>query len=120
MSLAGGGVSIEGDEHSWVDRHALMRLLAADVLDDATVHARIIERSNLLYTLVRLPRLTDAAPTGQVLAAPHLRLGPADKIGRADLAPSMLDVVETSRYLRAAPMVRSRPNAAPIANRTTG
>jgi putative NADH-flavin reductase len=107
VSLVGAGVAVEGDPESLgrtIMRFA-MGLLARDMLDDATEHARILRSSSLDWTLVRPPRLADGEPTGRVKHAPALVLGPGDSITRADLARFMLEAAVTGAYLRQAPMV---------------
>jgi putative NADH-flavin reductase len=107
VSLIGASVPMPGDPRTLSHRllRAITQLFAADVLADGEAHARVLEASEVQFTLVRPPRLTDGAPTGHVVAAEHLPLGPTSFIARADLAEFMLRVAVEGQYLRAAPMV---------------
>lgn len=109
VSLIGASIDVPGDSTTLgrLALHAMMRLFASGVLKDGTRHARALERSGLAYTLVRPPRLTDAAPSGRVRHGLQLPLSPASSISRADLAAFMFQVAEEGLYIRAAPMVAS-------------
>lgn len=107
VSLIGASVWVPGD-HKTIGRtmlHAVTRLFARDVLKDGASHARLLEQSGLAYTLVRPPRLTDAAASGHIRHGLQLPLSPASSISRADLAAFMLLVATDNLYLRAAPLV---------------
>jgi len=82
----------------------LMKVVARDLLEDAMQHAEIVRASDLEWVLVRPPRLTDGARTGN-LKVGYFGLGPKDAISRADLAAFKLDQLETDANLRTAPMV---------------
>lgn len=85
---------------------AFMELLAPEVLDDARQHARLVRDSDLKWTLVRAPRLTDGPSTGNVAEGLDLKLGPFHSISRHDLALFMLEVAVTpDMYVRQSPMV---------------
>jgi putative NADH-flavin reductase len=107
VSLVGAGVSDSIDAPS-LGRSlmlALMGLAVPYVLADADEHARLVRNSDLDWTLVRPPRLVNGPPTGQVKAAPTMRLGPTASILRTDLAAFMLELAVSGRYLHQAPMV---------------
>jgi uncharacterized protein YbjT (DUF2867 family) len=75
------------------------------MLKDGEVHARELAASQLDYTLVRPPRLTEGAASGRIQHDLTLKLGPTSSISRADLAAFMLEVAVERKYVRAAPMV---------------
>ena len=109
VSLVGASVTEPGDPKS-LSRSILQgitRFLAPGKLEDGDTHARQLEATELAYTLVRPPRLTDGPATGRVQHGPSLDLGPTSAISRADLAAFMLQVAVDGLYVRAAPMVAS-------------
>jgi putative NADH-flavin reductase len=106
ITLVGAGVSSPKDPSS-IGRTAMMsvmRLMVGGMLDDAQRHADLIRDTDLKWTVVRPPRLTDAEPTGHTKAG-YLKLGPFDSIPRADLAEFMLEQVHSDEWLRESPMV---------------
>ncbi|HEX3430429.1 MAG TPA: NAD(P)H-binding protein [Rhizomicrobium sp.] len=110
VSLIGASIPVQGDRTApgRTLLHLMMRLVAKSVLKDGTRHARALERTSLAYTLVRPPRLTDAAASGRIRHRLQLPLSPASSISRADLAAFMLQVAEEGLYMREAPMVASQ------------
>jgi putative NADH-flavin reductase len=106
VSLVGAGVPDERDEGSLGRSfmRGLMKLVARHVLEDAERHAEIVRASDLEWTLVRPPRLTEGERTGRYRTG-YMRLGARHAISRADLAEFMLALAGDGRYLREAPMV---------------
>jgi len=84
---------------------AITRLFARSSFKDADKHARQLEASELAYTLVRPPRLTDGPTTGSIHHGLGLQLGPTSSISRADLAAFMLSAAVEGLYIREPPMV---------------
>lgn len=107
VSLIGASVVEPGDASSMgmAVLRAITRLMAADVVKDGARHARQLEATDLAYTLVRPPRLTNGPATGRVKHALTLPLSPLSSIARTDLTAFMLRVVVENLYVRAAPMV---------------
>jgi len=107
VSLVGASVFVPGDPSSMgmALLRGVTRLLAGDVVKDGARHARQLEATDLAYTLVRPPRLTNAPATGRVEHALALPLSPLSSIARAGLAAFMLRVAVEDLYVRAAPMV---------------
>lgn len=106
VTLLGAGVAHEND-HSSLGRKfmlGLMGLVAKTMLVDAQAHAEMLRASGLKWTIVRPPRLTDDEPTGRWEAG-YLKLGPANKMSRADLAAFMLEQMESEEFVEEAPMV---------------
>lgn len=107
VSLVGAGVGMPEDPKS-LGRGimlGLMKVVARGILKDAERHAEMLRESGLEWTLVRPPRLTDDPWTGEYRHAPTMKLGPGEKIGRADLADFMLELATSDQYARQAPMV---------------
>jgi putative NADH-flavin reductase len=107
VSLVGASIVLPGDPSS-IGMNMLRlitRTFGGKMLKDGEVHARELALSNLDYTLVRPPRLTNRPASGQIRHDLTLTLGPTSSISRADLAAFLLEVALEGRYLRAAPMV---------------
>jgi putative NADH-flavin reductase len=106
ISLTGAGVKDPQDQPKLVDHaiRGLLVLLQKDVLRDAEQHARVIQQSDLDWTIVRGPRLNEGPRTGTY------RVGMIGKnsgtmVSRADLADFMLKHVDDTTYLGQAPVV---------------
>jgi len=106
VTLVGAGVPHERDTGSpgRTFMRGLMKLVARHVLEDAERHAEIVRASDLEWTLVRPPRLTDGSQQGEYRTG-YLQLGGTNTIARADLADFMLKLATDGRYVREAPMV---------------
>jgi putative NADH-flavin reductase len=107
VTLLGAGVSDPGDLPPSLGRRfmlGLMGLAAKGMVEDASQHAETLRESGLDWTIVRPPRLTDGAASGE-LRHGYLSLGPMNSISRADLAAFILDLATSDRYVRQAPMV---------------
>lgn len=106
VSLIGAGVPDERDPSSLGRRfmRGLMKVVARDLLADATRHAEMLQASDLEWVLVRPPRLTDGPRQGASRVG-NFALGPKDSITRADLAAFMLEQVTSDEHVRKAPMV---------------
>jgi putative NADH-flavin reductase len=83
----------------------LLRLVMPAVVDDHREQARLIEASDLTWTIVRGPLLfTDGPHTGRYHAGPIARdSGP--RISRADLADFMLATSTDGDFVRMKPLV---------------
>jgi putative NADH-flavin reductase len=106
ITLLGAGAQTDEDPSSvgrWV-MLKVMGLVAGTMLQDAQAHADRVIQSDLDWTVVRPPRLTDEPATGQIRAG-IMKLGPSSSISRADLATFMLDQVESDEWVGKAPMV---------------
>jgi putative NADH-flavin reductase len=109
VTLVGAGVRTSRDDPSLGGRamNAVMKVVARDVLADASTHTREVTESDLRWTVVRPPRLTEDAATGAYEAG-YLALGPRASIPRADLAAFLLDCVEEAAYVGDLPNVTGR------------
>ncbi|MDH5727343.1 MAG: NAD(P)H-binding protein, partial [Nitrospira sp.] len=67
---------------------------------DREEQERLVESSQLDWTIVKPPRLTDSPPQGRVQASASLRVGLLSRISRADLAAFILDEVQAGRFVR--------------------
>ena len=107
VSLVGASVVMPGDlsSTSMSMLRLITRIFGGKMLKDGETHARELATSNLDYTLVRPPRLTDGPESGRIQHDLTLKLGPTSSISRADLAEFLLAVALEGRYIRASPMV---------------
>jgi len=64
----------------------------------------LVRQSGLEWTVVRVPRLTDSAQTGQVRVG-MVGKGTGANLSRADMAEFMLKQIDDGRHLRQAPVI---------------
>jgi putative NADH-flavin reductase len=107
VTLVGAGVREEGERVPLSGKvmGTLLRVLAGDVLEDATEHVERVRASDREWTVVRAPRLTDGEGTGTYRAG-DVELG-FDSVARADVARFLLDCVEDDQFVREMPKVGS-------------
>lgn len=106
VGISGAGVTVAGDRKSARDRaiSALMHRFGGSVVHDKVEEHARWAASGLDWTLVRPPRLSDAAPAGVVEHAASTS-PKRTVIARADLAAFVVDCLEQGRYIGAAPLV---------------
>jgi putative NADH-flavin reductase len=100
ISVVGAGKSVKNA--GFFNEHVLMRTLLRGLLVDKAGMEAEIAGSNLNWTLVRPPMLTDHEKTGIARVLSTESGEKAHKIGRADLAAFMVEQLESGRYLRQA------------------
>jgi uncharacterized protein YbjT (DUF2867 family) len=88
-------------------RAALARRRHPAIMADRAAQEAVIARSALDWTLVKPPRLTDAARSGTVHADAALPLRLVDRIGRPDLAEFMFRAATQDRFVRQRVYVRN-------------
>jgi len=105
VTLVGAGVREAGEDVSLSGKAmgVLLKLFARDVLEDAAEHVRRVGASDLDWTVVRAPRLTDGEGTGEYRAG-DIALG-YESVARADVARFILDCVEEDLYVGELPKV---------------
>jgi len=96
----GAGKSV--NHAGFFNEHVLMRTFLRGLLVDKAGMEAKIEGSNLDWTLVRPPMLTDHKKTGIARVLSTEGDEKAHKIGRADLAAFMVQQLGSDRYLRQA------------------
>jgi uncharacterized protein YbjT (DUF2867 family) len=102
--LTGAGVRTDRDPAPSIGSRVmggLLGLLAADLLADSEAHVADVRASELDWTVLRAPRLTDDDPTGSCEVG-YLDLGLGATLSRADAAAAILDVLEADRNSEAA------------------
>ncbi len=104
VSLTGTGVRFPGDRVTLIDR---ILNLAVSIIDPARVkdgiaHAKLLQQSDLDWTIVRVLKLQNVHPQGFVLRE-H---GPTKPfVARADAAKAIMDVLDNKAFVRAAPIL---------------
>ena len=106
VSLSGAGLDSPKDTDHFGRKVVkfIMNLVAKDILKDAENHYEILKNSGTEWTIARPPRLSDGSHTGKYKTG-YLKLGPGDKLSRANLADFMLTQVEETRYIGEMPNV---------------
>lgn len=106
VSTTGAGVRQPEDKPKLIDYFIgfLLNLLAKEVVLDSAQNVEVIKASDLDWTIVRFPRLMDAAHTGKY------RIGYVDKesstqFSRADGADFILKELTGQKWLRKLPLV---------------
>lgn len=107
VTLVGAGVRTEGESVSFSGKvmGTVLKLVASEVLADAETHVDHVRNSDTRWTVVRAPRLTSGAATGEYRAG-DIELG-FDSVSRADTARFILDVVEDDQFVHELPKVGS-------------
>jgi putative NADH-flavin reductase len=110
IALTGAGIRTEGDKPKLVDKFVvgLMKVVAYKLLDDGYNFTNMIKQSNLDWTIVRGPVLTEDPgdklyETGMV-GSPNLTI----KLSRDNLADAILDFLEKGQFIKEMPMVSNK------------
>lgn len=103
---AGAGVGDPQDEPKLINKfiNFLLTRFSRWVYEDMKRTVQIIRQSEVKWTIVRVPRLTDGEPTGEVKFA-YVGKGMGFSLTRADMAMAMLDLAEGSDHLHQAPAI---------------
>lgn len=109
IGVSGAGIDVPGDQKATKDKilSKLIQTLGGQVVKDKPAEYAVWAASDLDWTLVRPPRLTDAAASGGTLEQDAHSSTRSTKISRADLGAFLIDAVERGLYLRQAPFVAS-------------
>jgi len=110
VTLVGAGVREEGESVSLGGKvmGALLKLVARSVLRDAREHVGQLRTSDTRWTVVRGPRLTEDAHTGEFRHGTDISLGMRGTAARANVAEFILDCLENDRYVHELPKVADR------------
>lgn len=113
ISLTGTGVRLRGDKIRFLDRllNLAIRLIDPQRVEDGIHHLKVLQHSNLDWTVIRVLKLTSGQPTTYVLTE-H---GPGKPlVARQEVARALLQVLEQNSFVRKAPIlakpVRKRHN----------
>jgi len=106
ISTSGAGVP-QPEDHPKVADHlvsAMLNLLEKNYVLDASANVKVIQISDLDWTIVRFPRVMDGAHTGKYRVA-NIGKDSGTKISRADGADFVLKELSEKKWLRKAPVV---------------
>ena len=103
---AGAGVGGEGDQPKLFNHliSVVLKLAARHVLEDMTRTVHAVRESDLDWTVVRVPMLTDDAPRGNVRVG-RVGVNTGPRIARADMARFMLEQLDDTTHVRASPVI---------------
>jgi nucleoside-diphosphate-sugar epimerase len=103
---AGAGVGDPNDSPGPINKfiNLLLKLTSRHVYEDMLEVASAVRRSEVDWTIVRVPMLTDDPATGKVITA-YVGKGMGMKISREDMARFMIDQIGDSTYLYQAPAI---------------
>lgn len=106
VSLSGGGLPAPQDRPQLADRviRFLLRRLSPQVLDDAIAHHALLAASDLNWTIVRGPRLTEGQRRGAYRVG-WVGVNASTQIDRDDLADFILLQVSDDTFARQLPFV---------------
>jgi putative NADH-flavin reductase len=100
ISLSGGVLPFpEKDKPKFADRliRTIMKIAVPKILYNAIKHHEVLQKSDLKWSIVRAPRLTNDQKTGNYRIG-WVGINASTKIGRADLADFMLTQVEDENF----------------------
>jgi len=100
ISLSGGGLPFpEKDKPKFADKliRTIMKIAVPKILNDAIKHHEVLQKSDLKWTIVRAPRLTNDQKTGNYRIG-WVGINASTKISRADLADFILTQVEDENF----------------------
>ncbi|MFW6069356.1 MAG: NAD(P)-dependent oxidoreductase [Chloroflexota bacterium] len=103
---AGAGVGDPQDEPKLFNKliNVLLKLVSRHVYEDMKRTVDTVRSSDVDWTVVRVPMLTDGPAKGHVKTG-YVGKGMGPRITRADMASFMLDQVESDAYLHKAPAI---------------
>lgn len=106
VSTTGAGVRQPEDKPKLMDHliGALLNLLAKDVVLDSAANVKVIQTSDLDWTVVRYPRLMDGAHTGKYRVG-YTSKDSSTQLSRADGADLVLKELVEKKWLRRLPLV---------------
>jgi len=93
-----GDVPTRSRAASWL--RAWFRRRRPAVARDRENQEAAVANSPLEWTIVKPPRLTDAGPSGRIVAGTALPVGLRSSVSRADLASFLLDEIAHPRFVR--------------------
>jgi putative NADH-flavin reductase len=105
VSTTGAGVRQPEDQPKLIDHFIgfLLNLLAKDVVLDSAANVKVIQASDLDWTVVRYPRLVDGARTGKYRVG-YVGKDSGTQISRADGADFVLKELIARDWLRKLPL----------------
>jgi putative NADH-flavin reductase len=103
---AGAGVADPNDKPKLINKLLgfLVRMFSRYVYEDMVRTVETVRQSDLDWTIVRVPMLTDDPATGDVKVA-YVGKGMGSRLSRSDLATFMLEQVKDQTYFHQAPAI---------------
>jgi nucleoside-diphosphate-sugar epimerase len=103
---AGAGVGDPKDEPKFFNRamNFLLKRVSRWVYEDMVNTVEAVRDSEVKWTIVRVPMLTDNKPTGKVVAS-YVGKGMGPRITRADMASFILEQLESDAFIHQAPAI---------------
>lgn len=104
ISLTGTGARLKGDRPSLIDRFLNLgiKLIDPKRINDGIRHTKVIQNSDLDWTIIRVLKLTNGEPRNYTLT----NGGPAQiTTSRATVAQVIVDILENEKYYRSAPVI---------------
>ncbi len=104
VALSGAGITLTGERKPLGGRvmGLIVRVVARNVYEAKRREYEVFAGSDLDWTLVRPPRVVEGPPTGRVVIGDRLA---GAQVTQGDLAAAMLQQLDDSAHLRAAPFV---------------
>ena len=105
VSTTGAGVRQPEDKPKFIDYFIgfLLNLLAKDVVADSAENVKVIQASNLDWTVVRFPRLMDGRHTGTYRVG-YVSKATSTQFSRSDAADFILKELTECKWLRKLPL----------------
>lgn len=105
VSLTGAGVLLPSDAVAWYDRLnvAMLALVAPKIVHDGENHLKILAASQLDWTVLRSPVMTNQLSHGYKLQSQSPL--PWATVPREQVAQAIVDVIESKNYSQSAPFV---------------
>ena len=106
ISTTGAGIRQPEDQPKWIDHFIsfLLNLVAKEVVMDSEENVRVIQASDLDWTVVRFPRLMDGEHTGKYRVG-FVSKESGTQISRADAAEFVLKELTEQKWLKKLPLV---------------
>jgi len=100
------GILDENDKPAFMSRvmMVLVKNLMGAMVEDAREHIDLIKQSDLDWTVVRAPGLSDQSSQGKYRVG-SLDANTGKSIARADVAAFMLDELKNPKYIRKMPLI---------------
>ena len=106
--LSFAGVRASRAQLSWLGRWVIAPVVLHNVVADHEAKEKIIIESDLDWTIVRPPRLSNGPARGYRSGEGIAATGIVPQVTRADVAAFMLDTLTSDSYVHAAPSIVTR------------
>lgn len=106
LIMTGAGVASPGDKPGLVNKLfvLLLKLFSRKVYKDSIAYVESVRKSELDWTIVRVPRLTEGERTGKIRVG-KVGVNTGVAINRADVAWFIAEEVGEPKYIQQTPMI---------------